>query len=164
LLETVDAVAKAIGPDRVGVRLSPHGNFNDMHDNDPIALFTYLIDKLNPVGLAYLSFIEPRSSSIGLAEDLSVDSTNNALLFRRLFNGPVLSAGGYTAETASEAILAGNADAIGFGRAFIANPDLVNRLMSGATLNKYDRATFYGGAEVGYTDYPLLEPQLEAED
>jgi len=164
LLETVEAVVNAIGPDSVGVRLSPHGNFNDMHDSDPIALFSYLIEQLNSFGLAYLAFIEPRSSSIGLGDDLSVDSANNVQLFRRLFNGPVLSAGGYTAETASEAILAGNADAIGFGRAFIANPDLVDRLMSGATLNKHDRSTFYGGAKAGYTDYPLLERQVEAQD
>jgi N-ethylmaleimide reductase len=159
LIETVDAVSKAIGPDRVGVRLSPHGNFNDMHDSDPIALFSYLIGRLNTFGLAYLSLIEPRSSSIGLAEDISIDSANNAQLFRRMFNGPVLSAGGYTAETAGEAILAGHADAIGFGRAFIANPDLVSRLMSEAALNKHNRSTFYGGDGVGYTDYPVLERQ-----
>ncbi len=163
LLETVETVANAIDANRPSVRLSPHGNFNDMHDSDPIALFTYLIDKLNAFSLAYLSFFEPRSSSRCLSEDLSVDSANNVPLFRGLFSGPVLSAGGYTAETASETILAGNADAIGFGRAFIADPDLVDRLMSGAALNSCDRSTFCGDAEVGYTDYPMLKSQLEAE-
>jgi N-ethylmaleimide reductase len=157
LLETVTAVSGAIGADRVGVRLSPHGNFNDMYDSDPQALFGYLISELNGFHLAYLHLIEPRSSSIGAGEDLSVDSANNAALFSRAFNGPVISAGGYDARSGSAAIAEGHADAIGFGRMFISNPDLVQRLEMQAPLNNYDRSTFYGGAERGYTDYPRIE-------
>ncbi|MBN3834434.1 alkene reductase [Burkholderia sp. Ac-20344] len=156
LLETVAAVSQAIGSNRVGVRLSPHGNFNDMYDSDPQALFGHVISELNGFGLAYLHLIEPRSSSIGVGEDLSVDSANNAALFRRSFKGRVISAGGYDAESGSAAIAEGLADAIGFGRMFISNPDLVQRLEMQAPLNNYDRSTFYGGAERGYTDYPRI--------
>lgn len=156
LLDVVDSIAQAIGADRVGVRLSPSGNFNDMQESDPTGLFTYVIEALSVRGIAYLHLIEPRASSVGLGDDLSFDVANNARLFRRLFNGPVISAGGYTALSGSEAIAAGDADAIAYGRMFIANPDLAARFRSGADLNAYDRNTFYGGAELGYTDYPTL--------
>ena len=160
LLDTVEAVSDAIGADRLAVRLSPYGNFNDMNDSDPVGLFTHVIDQLNAYGLAYLHLIEPRASSIGLGDELSVDSANNVQLFRSVFKGPLLSAGGYTAETGDAAIAAGHADAIGFGRAFIANPDLVARIKLGAPLNKYNRSTFYGSREAGYTDYPTLDAHL----
>ncbi|RFU44552.1 alkene reductase [Paraburkholderia sp. DHOC27] len=157
LIETVAAVSNAIGAERVGVRLSPHGNFNDMHDSDPQALFGHVIEQLNGFHLAYLHLIEPRSSSIGAGEGLSVDSANNAALFGRAYRGPVISAGGYDAWSGSAALANGHADAIGFGRMFIANPDLVQRIKVLAPLNDYDRNTFYGGAERGYTDYPRIE-------
>jgi len=157
LLEVVDALVEAIGKNRVAVRLSPHGNFGGMQDSDPKSLFTYVINALSQRHLAYLHLIEPRASSIGLGDDLSIDSANNAKLFRRAFNGPVISAGGYTAASATRAILDGDADAIAFGRSFLANPDLPARVKAGAPLNRYDRTTFYGGAEKGYTDYPSME-------
>ncbi|BFT62889.1 alkene reductase [Pseudomonas moorei] len=156
LLNVVDAIAHTIGADKVGVRLSPSGNFNDMKESNPTDLFSYVIQALSERGIAYLHLIEPRASSVGLGDDLSLDVANNARLFRRLFKGPVISAGGYTAQSGSEAIAAGDADAIAYGRMFIANPDLAARFKSGAELNAYDRNTFYGGAEVGYTDYPTL--------
>lgn len=156
LLEVVDSIAHAIGADKVGVRLSPSGNFNDMKESNPTDLFTYVIQALSERGIAYLHLIEPRASSVGLGDDLSFDVANNARLFRRLFKGPVISAGGYTAQSGSEAVAAGDADAIAYGRLFIANPDLAARFKSRAHLNAYDRNTFYGGAEVGYTDYPTL--------
>lgn len=157
LLEVVDAVAAEIGSDRVAVRLSPYGNLGGLADSDPIALFTYVIGKLSDRGIAYLHLVEPRASSAGLGDEASLDSSNNAETFRRAFDGPVISAGGYGAESAATSIDEGHADAIAFGRIFIANPDLVDRLRDGAALNKYDRSTFYGGAEHGYTDYPTLE-------
>ncbi|WP_397450749.1 alkene reductase [Pseudomonas sp. NA-150] len=156
LLEVVDAVAQSIGADRLGVRLSPSGNFNDMRESDPVGLFSHVIEALSDRAIAYLHLIEPRASSVGLGDDLSFDVANNARRFRRLFKGPVISAGGYTAQSGSEALAAGDADAIAYGRMFIANPDLVERFKSSADLNRYDRNTFYGGAEQGYTDYPAL--------
>jgi N-ethylmaleimide reductase len=80
-------------------------------------------------------------------------------VLRPSFQGPLIVSGGFTKATAESAIRAGHADAIAFGRAFIANPDLPYRLAMGAPLNAYDRSTFYGGAEKGYIDYPSIQPE-----
>lgn len=156
LLEVVDTVAAEIGADRLGVRLSPYGNLGGLADSDPIGLFGQVIQALGLRELAWLHLIEPRASSAGIADDASVDAADNAATFRRLFPGAVISAGGYSARSAAVAIERGDADAIAFGRHFIANPDLVARIRDGAPLNPYDRTTFYGGDERGYTDYPTL--------
>lgn len=84
LLNVVDAIAHTIGADKVGVRLSPSGNFNDMKESNPTDLFSYVIQALSERGIAYLHLIEPRASSVGLGDDLSLDVANNARLFRRL--------------------------------------------------------------------------------
>lgn len=157
LLEVVDAAAAVWGADRVGVRISPWGTFNDMRDSDPLALFTHVIDELNRRGLAYLHLIEPRSSEASSTGQLNHDAPDAGAHFRRHFHGPVLAAGGFDQESAVRAVEAGIADAVAFGRQFIANPDLPARLRFGAPLNPYDRTTFYGGTEIGYIDYPALE-------
>jgi N-ethylmaleimide reductase len=159
LLEVVDGVADDIGKDRVAVRLSPHGNLGGLRDSDTVPHFAYVIGELSKRGLAYLHLIEPRASSVGLADDASVDSADNASLFRHLFDGPMITAGGYSAEMGVAAIKAGLADAVAFGRMFIANPDLPQRILSGATLNAFDRSTSYGGGAHGYTDYPFLKAE-----
>jgi len=146
------------GSDRVGVRLSPYGTFNDMSDTDPLGLFTYVIEQLNPLQLAYLHLIEPRATNAGGSDSVNEGAPSTAQLFRKVYKGKVIMAGGYQRETAEEAITAGYADGIAFGRLFIANPDLPKRLETGASLNRYDRSTFYGGGEKGYTDYPFLKP------
>src|SRR5471032_2171064 len=145
LLEVVDGISKDIGSDRLAVRLSPHGNLGGLSDSATIPHFSYVIGELSKRGLAYLHLIEPRASSVGLADDASVDSADNASLFRHLFDGPMITAGGYSAEMGVAAIKAGLADAVAFGRMFIANPDLPQRILSGATLNAFDRSTSYGG-------------------
>ena len=109
-----------------------------------------MITELSKRRLAYLHLIEPRASSAGIADDASVDSADNASLFRGLFAGPVVTAGGYTAPTGAETISSGLADAVAFGRMFIANPDLVERIRKSAPLNVFDRATSYGGGARGY--------------
>jgi N-ethylmaleimide reductase len=157
LLEAVDGIADDIGRDRVAVRLSPHGNLGGLRDSDTVPHFGYVIDQLSKRSLAYLHLIEPRASSVGFADDASADSANNALLFRHLFDGPMITAGGYTTEMGVEAIKAGVADAVAFGRMFVANPDLPERIRMGATLNVFDRSTSYGGGAHGYTDYPTLD-------
>lgn len=96
---------------------------------------------------------------MGLTDELHEDAVNNAALFRDLFNGPLLSAAAYTPESAAIAIENKHADAIAFGRLFIANPDLVSRIRESQPLNAYDRSTFYGGGERGYTDYKPLGQQ-----
>jgi len=156
LLEVVDAVARSIGADRTGVRLSPHGNLGGLSDSNTVPHFTYVIKQLSSRGLAYLHMIEPRASSAGFGDDASVDSANNASLFRHAFDGPMITAGGYSAEMAIEVLEAKLADAVAFGRKFIANPDLPERLRVGAPLNVFDRSTAYGGGAKGYTDYPVL--------
>jgi N-ethylmaleimide reductase len=137
----------------VGVRLSPYGTFNDMHDSDPIALFSYVITELSSRKIGYLHLIEPRSTSAGGSDEVMQDAPNTSSLFRHLFSGVLLSAGGYDAESAKEAVANGNADAVVFGRYFISNPDLPHRLQANIPLTPYDRNTFYGGGEKGYTDY-----------
>ncbi len=107
--------------------------------------------------IAYLHLIEPRASSAGYGDDASIDNANNAALFRHLFDGPLITAGGYNAETGANAITAGLADAVAFGRMFIANPDLPRRIRKGLALNAFDRSTAYGGGAHGYTDYPALD-------
>jgi N-ethylmaleimide reductase len=157
LFEVADGVTDDIGKDRVAVRLSPHGNLGGLTDSDTIPHFNYVIGELGKRGLAYLHLIEPRASSVGFADNASVDSADNASLFRHLFDGRMITAGGYTTEMGAEAVKAGLADAVAFGRMFIANPDLAERVRTGARLNAFDRSTSYGGGAHGYTDYPTLE-------
>ncbi len=157
LLEVVDAVVEIWGKGRVGVRLSPYGKFSDMGDSNPEALFTYVLQQLSQRGIAYAHVIEPRAGNAGGGAENDASKPRTAPAFRKAFDGVFLSAGGYTAESAVEAIAEGYADAVAFGRLFIANPDLPERFRTGAELNTPNRQTFYGGTEVGYTDYPSLQ-------
>lgn len=155
LLEVLNAVVGVWGVDRVGVRLSPYGTFNDMSDSDPVALFTYVLEQLSKRKIAYAHVIEPRSTSAGGNDEVASHLPNTSHLFRKAFDGVFLSAGGYNAETAQQAVTAGDVDAVVFGRYFISNPDLPARIQRGIPFTPYDRATFYGGAEKGYTDYSI---------
>ena len=157
LLEVIDKAIAVFGQSRVGVRLSPYGTFNDMSDSDPIALFSYVLEQLSNRNIGYVHLIEPRATSAGGDDKVKSDAPKTAELFRKKFNGVLISAGGYNRQNAIETIEANNADAIAFGRLFIANPDLVKRLKEDLALNKYDRATFYGGAQKGYTDYEFYK-------
>lgn len=156
LLEVVDAVVSVWGKGRVGVRFSPFGKFSDMGDSNPVALFGYALEQLSARGIAYAHLVESRVGNAGAGAPIDQTAPNNAETFRKFFTGVLISAGGYTAETAEDAIAKGNADAVAFGRLFISNPDLPKRFSLGAELNAYDRSTFYGGTEKGYTDYPAL--------
>jgi N-ethylmaleimide reductase len=157
LFEIVEEVAAAIGKDRLGVRLSPFGQYGGIHDTNPLELFTFVITELSKSHFAYLHVIEGRGSEIGLTDELHPNALNNAELFRPLFDGPFISAAAYTSASAEQAVENNHADAIAFGRLFIANPDLVKRLKENAPLNAFDRSTFYGGGSQGYTDYKTLE-------
>ena len=155
LMEVTQAVVDVWRADRVGVRLSPYGVANDSGEPDPMPLYSHAIKSLDPLGLAYLHFVEPRSSGAGRAEVNHQNVPAAMVLFRPIWSGVLISAGGFTGETADAAIAAGHADAIAFGRIFISNPDLPRRLQLGFPLTPYNRATFYGGEESGYTDYPV---------
>jgi N-ethylmaleimide reductase len=154
--EVIESISKVYPSDRIGVRLSPYGSFNDMADSDPIVLFNAVIQKLNGYQLSYVHMIEPRSTSAGGNDQVNDQAPIASEIFRAAYEGKFISAGGYD-QAMGEAVLdAGLADAVAYGRLYISNPDLAERFKQGATLNPYDRASFYGGAEAGYTDYPTL--------
>ena len=162
LMEVTQAVIEVWGTERVGVRLSPYGVANDSGEAEAMPLYTHAIQSLNSLGLAYLHFIEPRSSGAGRAEVNHQNVPSAMVLFRPVWKGVRISAGGFTGEVAEAAIAAGHADAIAFGRIFISNPDLPRRLRHGYPLTPYNRATFYGGEEKGYTDYPVYDEMTPA--
>lgn len=150
-LEVTRAVAEAIGPDRVGIRISPAHNIQGATEEDPAdvaATYGLLVEGLAPLGLAYLSILaDPK---LDLVQDL-----------RRAFGGVVIANDGFagitTRESAQEILDKDLADAVAVGRLFLANPDLPARWQSGAELNEPNADTFYGGGAEGYTDYPFLD-------
>ena len=159
LVEITERLILRLGAGRVGVRLSPFGSVNDMRDSDPLATNGYAIEALSALHIAYLHLIEPRVQA-GMRDEPNLDAPASVSgLFREFFKGPVILSGGFTKASAEAALQSGAADAIAFGRAFIANPDLPHRLAIDAPLNPYDRSTFYGGGEKGYVDYPALQPE-----
>jgi N-ethylmaleimide reductase len=153
LLAVTEAVAGVWGADRVGVRLSPTGSFNSMSDSDPRATFGYATQALDRFALAYLHVIEPLQRGPEMPAPV-------APLLRSLFRGPFILNGGYDLETGNAALAAGEADLVSFGVLFLANPDLPERFAEGAPLNPPDRATFYGGGERGYIDYPAIATEV----
>jgi N-ethylmaleimide reductase len=157
LLEVVDNAIEVWGNGRVGVRLSPYGTFNDMSDTDPVGLFSYVLTELSKREIAYVHMIEPRATSAGGSDSSINDAPSTSEIFRKNFSGVFISAGGYTPELAKLAVENDSVDAVAFGRLFIANPDLPERIKLTTNLNKYNRSTFYGGAEKGYIDYPFLD-------
>ncbi|MCX7098876.1 MAG: alkene reductase [Methylococcales bacterium] len=151
LLEVVAAVTGVWGADRVGVRLSPSGTFNDMADSDPVTLFSYVAGELNGFNLAYLHLVD------ALEGDIRHGAKVVALeVLRKAYHGTLIVCGGYGQERAERTVAEGLADAVAFGQLYIANPDLVERFKRNAPLNTPDVNTFYGGTEIGYTDYPTL--------
>jgi N-ethylmaleimide reductase len=147
-LAVVDAVAAAIGPDRVGLRISPANPLNDIREDDYRETYRALVDALSPKGLAYLHVLETGDREF-----------TNELHAR--FDGVFIlnpaTPGGFTGHDDLHLVDDGTADLLAFGAAFLANPDLPQRLATGSALNDPDRATFYGGDEHGYTDYPTLD-------
>ncbi len=148
-LEVVEAILQVWDKSRVGIRLSPAW-INDAKDSDPQPLFNYVTEKLNALGLGYLHIIEGTTGG----DRNSIPFDYQAL--RNTFKGAFMLNNGYTRSMAIDAVESGKADLVAFGKPFIANPDLVERLRRDAPLNPPDTSTFYGGSEKGYTDYPTL--------
>ncbi len=146
MLEVTDAVIHEWGRDRVGVRLSPGGSFNDMHDDNPHETWGALAERLSIRNLAYVHVIENEIS----------DGTTASALVRERYDGTLVVCGGYDRESGEEALQNGRADLIGYARYFLANPDLPERFERNAPLNEWDESTFYGGGAEGYIDYPKL--------
>lgn len=156
LLEVTNALISVWGSDRVAVRIGPSGTWGDMSDSNPEALFVYVAQQLATLNLAYLHLIEPRV--VGNEDDASKDQNPVAAqLIRKHYKGTIIAAGGFKRDNAEAILNAGDADLVAFGRDFVANPDLPNRLLNNFPLNPYDRPTFFGGTEVGYTDYPIYD-------
>jgi len=151
VLEVADAVIKAIGKDKVGIRLSPYGVFNDMTLYDKMESdYTWLAHQLNARGLVYIHVVD--HSPMGAPK--VPDSIKE--MFRSVFKGKLILSGGYDAARAERDLAAGKCDLIAVGRPFLANPDLVARWKSGAAENAPDMDTFYTPGPKGYTDYPTL--------
>lgn len=144
LLEAVDSAVAAIGADRVGVRLSPGGVFNDIHDPDAPTTYAYLAAELAKRNLAYLHLFDTRPGF------------DVAALMRAHYKGTLILNGGYDRARAEADIASGLGDLVAFGVPFLANPDLPARLAQGAALNAPDKDSFYGGSAKGYTDYAAL--------
>jgi len=152
LIEVTKACAGAIGADRLGVRISPVSTAGDSHDSHPQALFNHVVESLNPIGLAYLHVVEGETG--GARDSIAFDYA----ALRDRFNGVWMSNNGYDRKMAIAAVSSGRADLISFGRLFISNPDLVERLKENAPLNQMmAQDTLYGGGAHGYTDYPKME-------
>ncbi|XP_010535049.1 PREDICTED: 12-oxophytodienoate reductase 2-like isoform X2 [Tarenaya hassleriana] len=150
-LEIVEAVANEIGPDRVGIRLSPFADYMESGDSNPEALGLHMAESLNQYGILYCHMVEPRMTAVGEMEQCP-------RTLRKAFKGTFIVAGGYAKEDGNKAVEEGRGDLVAYGRLFLANPDLPRRFRQDAPLNKYDRTTFYTpDPVVGYTDYPFLE-------
>lgn len=158
MVEVTRAVADAIGGGRVGIRLSPVTPANDIRDSDPQPLFEHLARELAPLGLAFIHVIEGATGGPREVEGRPFDYAAFKNAYRSAGGrGAWMVNNGYDRDMAQEALASGRADIVAFGRAFISNPDLVERLRRGAPLNAWDKTTFYGGGEHGYIDYPALE-------
>ena len=151
VLEVADAVIKAVGKDRVGIRLSPFGVFNDMPVYPEMETdYTYLAQQLEARGLVYVHLVDHSPMGAPAVPD-SIKAT-----MRKVYKGALILSGGYDVARADKDIADGRCDLVAFGRPFLANPDFVARAKAGAAMNAPDMNTFYTGDAKGYTDYPAL--------
>jgi len=157
MIEVAQAVAAEAGADRTGIRISPVTPANDVSDSNPQPLFDHIVDQLNALKLVYIHVIE--GSTGGPRDNAPFDYAS----LRERFSGTYIANNGYDFKLATEVLDQNKADLIAFGKLFISNPDLVERLKLGAPLNPFDKMTFYGGGAKGYTDYPALRQQAAAE-
>lgn len=159
LVEIMQAICAEIGAGRTGVRLSPMTTFNDTpRDSNPQALYNYVVEQLAPLGLAYLHMIEGETGGARQPEDAATPFDYAAL--RSRFPGAWMVNNGYTRASGMEAVAAGKADLVAYGRPFISNPDLVRRLREDAPLNALQADKLYGGGAQGYIDYPTLDKTM----
>jgi N-ethylmaleimide reductase len=155
-MEVVEIACEIWGPDRVGVRLSPLGKLNDIADAEPEATFGAIAQALNEFHFAYLHLVNPAVGAIEKGDPPDARAERMLTIIREKYRGTLIVAGGFDRDTAEAWLEQGKADLIAFGRKFIANPDLPDRLRARKPLNADDPSTYYGGGEKGYTDYPSL--------
>jgi N-ethylmaleimide reductase len=157
MLEVSRAVAAVAGPERTGIRISPVTPANDVSDSNPQPLFDHIVDGLDALKLAYIHVIE---GATGGPRDIAPFDYGS---LRKRFHRAYIANNGYDFELANKQLDANAADLIAFGKLYIANPDLAERLKKGQPLNAWDKNTFYGGGAKGYTDYPALTATEPAE-
>jgi len=150
LLEVTAAVAAEIGADRTGIRLSPVSPANGVSSSDPQAQFDYIVDQLNALDVVYLHVVEGATGGPRDVAPFDFDA------LRQRFKNTYIANNGYDLDLATARLAHDRADLIAFGRPFIANPDLVERLKTAAPLSAFDPSTLYGGGAAGYIDYPTL--------
>ncbi len=148
----IDEILKYVRAEKVGLRLSPGGYRPGLMDSDAKNVFSYIINKLNDYNLAYLHLSEMMSPE----ERIENPEKSLAPFYRNIYEGTLLSCGGHSRESGERMLHNGEADLIVYGKPFISNPDLVERMKAGAVLNEPDKETFYHGGAKGYTDYPLM--------
>lgn len=159
-LEIIDALSSVFAGDRVAARIGPDGRWNGMGDSDPKALFDYLVTELNCVGLAYLHVIEPRvKGNVVIHEGQAPIAATH---LRKVFRGTIMAAGGFEPDTAEAIVAKGDADLVAFGRHFVSNPDLPQRIRERLPLTPYDRNTFYTFGAEGYVDYSAYGEKAQA--
>ena len=164
LFDVVAEVSKVFPADRIGLRLNPavHNLSGITFDDETLPLFDYVVDRVNAAPLAYLHIMEPINDLEGLPPYLTHPSV--AAYFRKKYRGTLIGAVDYTWDSANEALHRGDVDLVAFGRAYIANPDLVERFAAGTPLAMPSRATFYAGGAKGYVDYPRAGEAATATD
>jgi N-ethylmaleimide reductase len=150
MLEVTAAVADEIGAERTGIRISPVSPANGVSSSDPQAQFGYIVDRLDALGIVYIHVVE---GATGGPRDVAPFDFGS---LRRRFTNTYIANNGYDLELAASRLAEGKADLFAFGRPFIANPDLVERLKTRAPLAEFNPATLYGGGSAGYTDYPAI--------
>jgi N-ethylmaleimide reductase len=153
--EVIEGMITVWGAKRIGVRVSPSGQWGAISDSDPQATFGYFAECLNAYGLAYLHVIEPRVR--GTETLVEGQEPVAAAFLRKVFKGSIIAAGGFDREGAEEILRRGDADLVAFGRWFSSNPDLPERLRRRLPLTQYKRDAFWGGDERGYLDFPVHE-------
>ncbi|TDW19859.1 N-ethylmaleimide reductase [Rhizobium azibense] len=156
MLEVTAAVIEEVGAQRTGVRISPVSPANGISATDPQAQFNYIVEKLDELGIAYLHVVE---GATGGPRDVAPFDYE---ALRAKFKNTYIANNGYDLDLATTKLQQGLADLFAFGRPFIANPDLIERLKTGAPLASFDPATLYGGGSAGYTDYPGIVAPVDA--
>lgn len=157
LFEVLNTLTEVWPAGRIGVRISPFSHAGDLDDSDPMSTFSYVIKKINDLGIGYLHMVEGETGGTrDLPEGASIET------LRSQFKGIYMANNGYDQDLASNAVDEGDVDLVAFGRPFIANPDLVERLAHGTRLNDIDPTTLYGGGAKGYTDYPTQNVETAA--
>lgn len=155
LREIIDSVAKSYDKSKIGARFSPYGTFDDIHEEDPLGLFKAQLEQAAESGIGYVHIIRPEVTG-DLDQEQTFEHADVIGLAREIFPRIVIAAGQYTREKAEKEIADGRADLVAFGRPFVSNPDLVERLRKGTRLAELNRDTLYIPGPAGYIDYPTV--------